>query len=197
DDYRNAWFIGYTPHLVAAVWVGNDDNTPMRRVVGGGLPAEIWASFMKPALQGVPPDDWPRPEEIVQRGGELYIRGTEPPPEPEPLPTPPPEGASAPLPGPALVIETPTDGAQVRTPFAVTGRASPGATIRIVVAADSGLVAVRIVESFIPADDQGRFVFDFRPAFPVRGIRYVITVTATAPQGASTSKTITVIDAGA
>ncbi|MGH2400327.1 MAG: transglycosylase domain-containing protein, partial [bacterium] len=35
DDYRNAWFIGFTPHLSTAVWLGNDDNTPMRRVVGG------------------------------------------------------------------------------------------------------------------------------------------------------------------
>jgi len=196
DDYRNAWFIGYTPHLVTAVWVGNDDNTPMRRVVGGGLPAEIWASFMRPALQGVPPDDWPRPEEIVQRGGELYIRGTEPPPEPEPLPALPPEGASPVPPGPTLVIDSPADGAQVRTPFAVTGRAWPGATIRVVVMADSGLVSVRIVESFIPADDQGRFLFDFRPATPVPGTRYAITVAATSPQGASTSRTITVVEAG-
>jgi len=54
---------------------------------------------------------------------------------------------------------------------------------------------VRVVESFIPADDQGRFTFEFRPAVPVPGIRYVITVTATVPQGGSTSKTITVTEA--
>ncbi len=88
DDYRNAWFIGYTPYLSTAVWIGNDDNTPMRRVVGGGLPAEIWAAFMRAALVGVPKEGWPRPEDIVVRGSEIYIRGTEPPPEPEPTPPP-------------------------------------------------------------------------------------------------------------
>src|SRR3990172_216054 len=195
DDYRNAWFIGFTPQLVAAVWVGNDDNTPMRRVVGGGLPAEIWAGFMKRALDGVPRDDWPRPDEIVQRKDEIYIRGTEPPLEPEPLPSAGPNGPVAAVPGPVLTIQAPADGTQVRTPLVISGTAAPGATIRIVIMADSGLVAVKVVESFIPADDQGRFTFEFRPAVPVPGIRYVITVTATVPQGGSTSKTITVTEA--
>ncbi|HEV8352633.1 MAG TPA: penicillin-binding protein 1A [bacterium] len=65
DDYRNAWFIGYTPQLSAAVWVGNDDNSPMRTVVGGTLPAGIWASFMRVALEDQPPDDWEVPEGVV------------------------------------------------------------------------------------------------------------------------------------
>ena len=195
DDYRNAWFIGFTPQLVTAVWVGNDDNTPMRRVVGGGLPAEIWAGFMKRALDGVPKDDWPRPDEIIQRKDEIYIRGTEPPLEPEPLPSAGPNGPVVAVPGPVLTIQAPADGTQVRTPLVISGTAAPGATIRIVIMADSGLVAVRVVESFIPADDQGRFTFEFRPAVPVPGIRYVITVTATVPQGGSTSKTITVTEA--
>ncbi|HEU5299093.1 MAG TPA: PBP1A family penicillin-binding protein [bacterium] len=68
DDYRNAWFIGFTPYLSTAVWVGNDDNTPMRRVVGGTVPAGIWAAFMRTAGQTMPPDDWdglPGPEPAV------------------------------------------------------------------------------------------------------------------------------------
>ena len=50
SDYRDAWFVGYTGGFVAAVWTGRDDNTPMRRVTGGGAPAEIWRAFMSAAL---------------------------------------------------------------------------------------------------------------------------------------------------
>jgi penicillin-binding protein 1A len=50
QEYRDAWFIGFTPDLVVGVWVGNDDNTPMNRVVGGDLPANIWRDFVGRAL---------------------------------------------------------------------------------------------------------------------------------------------------
>jgi penicillin-binding protein 1A len=55
QDFRDAWFIGYTAHLVAGVWLGNDDNSPTRKATGGGLPVEIWSRFMKVAHQGVAP----------------------------------------------------------------------------------------------------------------------------------------------
>ena len=55
QDFRDAWFIGYTSHLVAGVWLGNDDNSPTRKATGGGLPVEIWSRFMKTAHQGVAP----------------------------------------------------------------------------------------------------------------------------------------------
>ena len=55
QDNRDAWFIGYTADLVAGVWVGNDDGTPMRGVTGGRLPAEIWRNFMTAAHTGMPP----------------------------------------------------------------------------------------------------------------------------------------------
>jgi 1A family penicillin-binding protein len=45
QDYRDAWFIGFTGDLVVGVWVGNDDNTPMRRVSGGSIPASIFREF--------------------------------------------------------------------------------------------------------------------------------------------------------
>ncbi|MCG8441901.1 MAG: PBP1A family penicillin-binding protein [Caulobacterales bacterium] len=54
NDFRDAWFVGYTPGLVAGVWVGNDDHTPMRNVTGGTLPARIWRGFMIRALAGAP-----------------------------------------------------------------------------------------------------------------------------------------------
>jgi penicillin-binding protein 1A len=54
QDFRDAWFIGFTAHLVTGVWLGNDDGTPTKRVTGGGLPVEIWSRFMRSAHQGVP-----------------------------------------------------------------------------------------------------------------------------------------------
>jgi len=52
QEYRDAWFIGYTADLVAGVWLGNDDNTPMNRVTGGSLPALAWRNFMLSATSG-------------------------------------------------------------------------------------------------------------------------------------------------
>ena len=50
SDYRDAWFVGYTGGFVTAVWVGKDNNKPMKRVTGGGAPAGIWRDFMSAAL---------------------------------------------------------------------------------------------------------------------------------------------------
>ncbi|MBV9522106.1 MAG: transglycosylase domain-containing protein, partial [Alphaproteobacteria bacterium] len=54
SDYRDALFIGFTADLVAGVWFGNDDNAPMNKVTGGGLPAQTWHDFMTEAEQGMP-----------------------------------------------------------------------------------------------------------------------------------------------
>jgi penicillin-binding protein 1A len=54
QDHRDAWFVGYTSDLVAGVWVGNDNGTPMKKVTGGGLPARVWRQFMVTAHQGSP-----------------------------------------------------------------------------------------------------------------------------------------------
>jgi membrane peptidoglycan carboxypeptidase len=53
QDYRDAWFIGFNDELVVGVWVGNDDHSPMDRVTGGSLPAEIWKRFMTSATNVV------------------------------------------------------------------------------------------------------------------------------------------------
>ncbi|WP_238934766.1 transglycosylase domain-containing protein [Maricaulis parjimensis] len=55
QSFRDAWFVGYTADFTAGVWVGNDDDSPMQDVTGGGLPAEIWRSFMQSAHQNLPP----------------------------------------------------------------------------------------------------------------------------------------------
>lgn len=74
NDYRDAWFVGFTPGIVTGVWVGNDNFTETARVTGGSLPADIWARFMPVAVRNMParqlempgPDDYgtgaPNPE---------------------------------------------------------------------------------------------------------------------------------------
>lgn len=54
QSFRDAWFIGYTADYTAGVWVGNDDDSPMENVTGGGLPAEIWRDFMVRVHEGMP-----------------------------------------------------------------------------------------------------------------------------------------------
>ncbi|MCG6115405.1 MAG: PBP1A family penicillin-binding protein [Mesorhizobium sp.] len=49
QNFRDAWFVGFSESWVVGVWVGNDDGTPMNRVTGGGLPAEIWSDFVEAA----------------------------------------------------------------------------------------------------------------------------------------------------
>jgi membrane peptidoglycan carboxypeptidase len=51
QDYRDAWFVGFTADIVVAIWLGNDDNSPTDRVSGGDLPARIWHDFMTAAYQ--------------------------------------------------------------------------------------------------------------------------------------------------
>ena len=46
DEYRDAWFVGFTSDIVVGVWVGNDDNSPMDQVTGGDIPARIWHDFV-------------------------------------------------------------------------------------------------------------------------------------------------------
>ncbi|MEM9840085.1 MAG: PBP1A family penicillin-binding protein [Pseudomonadota bacterium] len=53
DDWRDAWFVGYSGHITAGVWVGNDGNAAMDRVSGATLPAQIFAGFMNGAHQGL------------------------------------------------------------------------------------------------------------------------------------------------
>jgi penicillin-binding protein 1A len=56
---RDAWFIGFTADYVVGVWMGYDDNTPLKEVTGGGLPAEIWHEVMVRVNEGLPVSDLP------------------------------------------------------------------------------------------------------------------------------------------
>ncbi|MFZ5916939.1 MAG: penicillin-binding protein 1C [Chloroflexota bacterium] len=95
SDWRDNWTVGYTPALVAGVWVGNADNSPMRGVSGISGAAPIWHDFMLAASKGAPARPFPQPDGLVQveicplsgmlagphcphRQIELFIAGTEP-----------------------------------------------------------------------------------------------------------------------
>ncbi len=58
SDYHDAWFVGYTPDLSAAVWIGCDDNSELGGITGGDLPATIWSHFMQNALLNIPAHDF-------------------------------------------------------------------------------------------------------------------------------------------
>jgi penicillin-binding protein 1A len=84
-DFRDAWFVGFTPDLVTAVWVGNDDYRRMTESYGGNIPARIWARFMKAALAKTPKHDFILPAGEVRRvtlcgsgQSEVFLNGTEP-----------------------------------------------------------------------------------------------------------------------
>jgi len=96
DDYRDAWFVGYTPRMITGIWMGYDKPRPGGKgFTGGAVAAPIWERFMRPALAAGPVIDFPRPDTVVavsidpatgflategcpERRDEFYILGTEP-----------------------------------------------------------------------------------------------------------------------
>ncbi len=59
QNWRDAWFVGFTPDVLTAVWVGNDNGAPMAKVTGGELPVAIWKRFMMVAEKNLPVRDFP------------------------------------------------------------------------------------------------------------------------------------------
>lgn len=59
QNWRDAWFVGFTPDYVTGVWVGNDDERPMNKVVGGDIPAAVWRRFMVAAHASLAVSDFP------------------------------------------------------------------------------------------------------------------------------------------
>ena len=96
NNFVDAWFIGFTPDLVTAVYIGNDDRTPLgNKMTGGVIAAPVWANFMKNALKDVEKKDFLQPDKIIKtsvckKSGLLptdscpetftvtFIKGTEP-----------------------------------------------------------------------------------------------------------------------
>jgi penicillin-binding protein 1A len=72
QDFRDAWFIGYTADLITGVWMGNDNGEPMKGVTGGSLPAVLWKDFMANATAGTAVHDLPSDtfdQNAVSKGG--------------------------------------------------------------------------------------------------------------------------------
>ncbi|RJQ54683.1 MAG: penicillin-binding protein [Actinobacteria bacterium] len=129
QTYRDAWFCGFTPDMAAAVWMGYPNRqTPMRsvhgrRVFGGTFPAEIWAKFMRGALDGVPATRFPfksmgfkksdskaNEDENSgdrQNGGNDRTPNPPAPPPEQPKPKPKPKPPSPPPPPPPDTTGTP------------------------------------------------------------------------------------------
>jgi penicillin-binding protein 1A len=85
QDWRDAWFIGYTADLVTGVWVGNDDNSAMGKVVGGGIPATIWRAYMISAHKDLPVRTLPGID-MYGMTGQDYANASQPPPYSEDMP---------------------------------------------------------------------------------------------------------------
>lgn len=98
SEATDVWFVGFTPNLVAGVWIGYDMKRSLGSAeTGGRLALPLWITFMQKALSDLPPDDFPVPENVVaipvnymtgqpipreEKGGfqEYFIKGTEPKP---------------------------------------------------------------------------------------------------------------------
>ncbi|WP_062226697.1 transglycosylase domain-containing protein [Aureimonas frigidaquae] len=78
QDFKDAWFIGYTANLTTGVWLGNDNGKPMRQVTGGSLPAEAWKAFMVTAHEGLPPVPLPGDYRIGDHQGGVPMASAQP-----------------------------------------------------------------------------------------------------------------------
>jgi membrane carboxypeptidase/penicillin-binding protein len=96
DDYRDAWFIGYTPQIITGIWVGYDKPRPGGKgFTGGAVAAPIWGRFMRTALAARPVVDFVKPDTVISvaidpatgclatvdspaKRDEFFIQGTEP-----------------------------------------------------------------------------------------------------------------------
>jgi len=83
DNKRDNWTIGYTPSYLVAVWVGNNDNSPMSQTLASGITgaAPIWRRIMENLISSKPNEKMPVPENVIQKSclgrNEYFIKGTE------------------------------------------------------------------------------------------------------------------------
>nr|MDP9416205.1 penicillin-binding transpeptidase domain-containing protein [Pseudomonadota bacterium] len=114
QDSRDAYFVGFAGDLVTAVWIGRDDNKPVGDVKGGGLPAQIWRSFMAEAVKSTPAAAAPQ----AAASGEILppVEGAAPPAESYPIADYDVEGSAAPAPTDAYEDLAPADPAPTSEP---------------------------------------------------------------------------------
>jgi penicillin-binding protein 1A len=130
QDYRDAWFVGFTSNLITGVWIGNDSGAPMKRATGGGLPARIFKAYMLKAEQDLPVAPLigtgmaPPPEEPAPMLLQVDAPVVGLPPEPTPVP--------APIPEPTAVPAPPAEAAPVTVPAPSREDVVPGGQEQLV-----------------------------------------------------------------
>ena len=113
SDYKDAWFCGFTGGLTTVVWMGRDNNQPMRRITGGIAPAELWHDYMKVALKKLPSAPIPAgPQPLL--------------PEPAPIPVAAPGGQPAPADDVTNLLGAPAPPPTTLLPLPPPGAARPG-----------------------------------------------------------------------
>ena len=146
SEATDVWFVGFTPNLVAGVWIGYDVKRSLGPVeTGGRLALPLWITFMQKVLNDLPPDDFPVPENVVsipvdymtgrpvpadEKGAfqEYFIKGTEPGPFEAKAParlSPPPVQASSATSVPSQVPVTPADDSSAGASIAPAASAIP------------------------------------------------------------------------
>ncbi|MEL7541411.1 MAG: penicillin-binding transpeptidase domain-containing protein, partial [Pseudomonadota bacterium] len=74
QSFRDAWFVGYSAEMLGGIWTGNDDDTPMNEVTGGGLPARLWADMMRIAHEGRTPSRLRGADQLIELTPEQQAR---------------------------------------------------------------------------------------------------------------------------
>jgi penicillin-binding protein 1A len=83
QEFKDAWFVGFVPQLVTGVWVGNDNNTPMKGIAEVGVCPRIWKAYNQMVLAGQPVIDFPKPEGLSPDDYELITPAEPQSPDPE------------------------------------------------------------------------------------------------------------------
>jgi penicillin-binding protein 1A len=157
DDYRDAWFVGFTTDIVVGVWVGNDDNKPMDQVTGGDLPARIWHDFVVEAtrIMKQPP-----------ASGPAAVTGSSTKPAASPALAKTPDAAVPATPAPAVPTAAPAVAAAPPSPVSAAPAPPPSlrgvpqvvdsATLRL----NTAVIRLSGVEGTTgkPAEELGRYI---------------------------------------
>jgi hypothetical protein len=161
---------------------------------------------MKAAVEGMPPQDWNKPEGVIvstvcgssgllaardcpNPRQEVFIQGTEPKEFAQPQKPPEENGEQVPL-----VLSSPVNGTKVSSVIAVEGTTLPAATVTLVILQQVEGGQARVVDTTLPVTADGRFRYVYTPNMRVEGGHFVITVTASGPSGGRASTTITLED---
>ena len=73
NDYKDAWVLGYTPNIAVGAWFGNNDNTPMEKMVAGFIVAPMWNEFLTEVFKDLPKEYFEKPKNL--KGNKPFLNG--------------------------------------------------------------------------------------------------------------------------